>query len=179
MEESILISQNKSTLKNMAIVRGLSSSGFNGRTISRMRKKDFIDYLLLHPSPSEDDEDSSLEEEVTHFIFNAFPPFIQLFENLTVQNKMIQNKEVQEREPLEEDETVPNLNTDEVKDKTILNNIKNLEIKVTCVVCQTNMRNIVFNPCNHLATCIRCSKSLSNTCPLCRAMFTSKSRIFF
>ena len=174
MEESILISQNKSTLKNMAIVRGLTSFGFNGRTISRMRKKDFIDYLLLN-SREEDEEDLSLEEEVTHFIFNSYPPFVQFFENLTIQSKTT----VEEREPIEEDENVPVLNVDEVENKTLFNNIKNLEIKVTCVVCQTNMRNVVFVPCNHLATCISCSKSLSKTCPLCRGQFTSKNRIFF
>jgi hypothetical protein len=172
-EESLLLSQNKAFLKSLAITRGLYS-GFNGRTISRMRKKDFIDYILLHPERTEENfYDPSLEEEITTYIFEALPPFIQLFEN---------KKEPEEvRSPNEEDEPTPNLNIEEnIKDKNICKILKELEIKITCVICQSNMRNVVFNPCNHLATCITCSKSpLLKTCPLCRSSYTSKSRIFF
>jgi hypothetical protein len=176
MEESLLLSQDKTFLKNMALSRGLASSGFNGRTLSRMRKKDFIDYILLNPERPEDGfYDSSLEEEVTTFIFEALPPFFQLFENLHIQSKKPPKEEV--RIPNEEDEPVLNLN---IEENNIKETLKELEIKITCVVCQSNMRNVVFNPCNHLVTCIKCSKCpLLETCPLCRSVFTSKTRIFF
>jgi hypothetical protein len=174
MEESLLLSQTKTFLKSMALSRGLTSSGFNGRTLSRMRKKDFIDFILLNNNTNnlEDFYDSSLEDEVTTFIFEALPSF---FENIN-----LYKKELEVRSPNEEDEPVLNLNLEKIEDKNILKVIKELEIKITCVVCQSNMRNVMFVPCNHLATCITCSKSpLLKTCPLCRSNFTNKSRIFF
>jgi hypothetical protein len=175
MEESLLLSQDKTFLKTMALSRGLTSSGFNGRTLSRMRKKDFIDFILLNNNNNLErleDFDSSLEEEVTAFIFEALPSFFPLH------GKNEEPKEI--RSPNEEDEPIITLDLEEVKDKNVLKIIKELEIKITCVVCQSNMRNVIFIPCNHLATCIACSKSpLLKTCPLCRSTYTTKSRIFF
>ena len=177
MEESLLLSQDKTFIKTMALSRGLTSSGFNGRTLSRMRKKDFIDFILLNNNLERlEDFDSSLEEEVTAFIFEALPSFFHL--NLHSSSKKEEPKEI--RNPNDEDEPITTLNLEEIKDKNVLKIIKELEIKITCVVCQSNMRNVIFTPCNHLATCIACSKSpLLKTCPLCRSTYTAKSRIFF
>ena len=63
------------------------------------------------------------------------------------------------------------------KNKQINSQLLNLEMKVTCVVCQTNIRNVIFEPCHHLATCISCSKKLDK-CPLCRKNLKNKIRIF-
>jgi hypothetical protein len=181
MEESLLLSQDKTFLKTMALSRGLTSSGFNGRTLSRMRKKDFIDFILLNNNNLErlEDFDPSLEEEVTAFIFEALPSFFHL--NLHSSSSSSKKEELKEiRSPNEEDEPITTLNLEEVKDKNVFKIIKELEIKITCVVCQSNMRNVVFIPCNHLATCIACSKSpLLKACPLCRSAYTAKNRIFF
>lgn len=111
-------------------------------------------------------------------------------------------KEYNERVPNEEDEIVPNfelkslisnnihdsdcqcqecqINSDIKKENLIVQkNIKDLETKITCVICLTNTRNIIFGPCNHLATCISCSKNPSlKKCPLCRKVFDTKTRVF-
>lgn len=87
---------------------------------------------------------------------------------------------VSERVPHEEDEEVPNLDIREEISDEVKTNVKNLEIKTTCVICQINMRNIVFVPCNHFVACISCSKdpNLGDKCPLCRKEYTSTIRVF-
>ena len=58
---------NKQTLKNLAIENGLTSKGFNGHSKSRMRKKDFIEFILQAQrdqsgSLSSDDSDNEIEQ---------------------------------------------------------------------------------------------------------------------
>jgi hypothetical protein len=91
-----------------------------------------------------------------------------------------EERDVPERVPNEEDEEVPDLNVCEEISEEVKTNVKNLEIKTSCVICQINMRNIVFAPCNHLVACISCSKdpNLGNKCPLCRKTYTSTIRVF-
>jgi len=229
MEESILKMHDKMTLKNMALDKGLSRRGFNGRNLSRMRKQDFIDFILYkdrsppHRQESRDDGSisPSLEEEVINMfqeliMDDSFQPIIHIMgalhglESIHVfghrqEGRRASNddkKEPQERIPNEEDESVPNFsmqdliikkccsdcscetcqknNDIEKSNLKVKLNIQDLETKITCVVCQSNIRNTIFSPCNHLATCIACSKNplLGTKCPLCRKVFDSTTRVF-
>ncbi|CCV01769.1 Putative IAP [Invertebrate iridescent virus 22] len=220
MEESILQTHDKTTLKNIAFDKGLTRRGFNGRNASRMRKQDFIDFILYtqqrETSPSLEDEVVNLFQEL--IMDDEFRPMVHImgilngihtlqlrtsngdvrvFERSISDNDS--NKD--ERVPNEEDEVVPNLELKNLIDNThdidckceecekndnikkenlkVQMNVKDLENKITCVVCQTNTRNVIFGPCNHLATCISCSKNpLLKKCPLCRTVFETKTRVF-
>lgn len=48
----------------------------------------------------------------------------------------------------------------------------------TCVVCFEKQREIAFVPCGHRCCCSDCSKMVLENCPLCRAKFTSKIKVF-
>jgi E3 ubiquitin-protein ligase mind-bomb len=226
MEESILKMHDKTTLKNMALDKGLTRRGFNGRNVSRMRKQDFIDFLIFkdHNSPlrrlnSNEGSTSSLEDEVLNMfqeliMDDSFQPIIHIMgalhglENIHVFGSRAENprtgpkKETSERTPSEEDESIPNFtiqelikndcssdcecevckkNNDIIKDNLkVKTSLQDLETKNTCVVCQSNVRNTIFSPCNHLATCISCAKNplLGKKCPLCRKVFDSTTRVF-
>jgi hypothetical protein len=217
MDATTLKTYDKTTLKNIALERGLSRNGFNGRNISRMRKQDFIDFIMFQEEDPDSDSDMST---VFHELLDDFlQPIVHIMGALTGNHstsdeiglnvvhifERISNegkKEALERIPNEEDEIVPTLSLKEMvahpttiecqckictqnQDINIENlkvqlAINNLETKIRCVVCQTNIRNMVFNPCNHLATCISCFKNplLNNKCPLCRKRFESATRIF-
>jgi hypothetical protein len=211
----------KMTLKNMALDKGLSRRGFNGRNVSRMRKQDFIDFILykdridqgLDISPSLEDDMINIFQEL--IMDDSFQPIIHIMGalgglqsgNIHVfgrSNSYAQKEpSLDERVPNEEDESVPNLaiqelitsqkmcdtdcecdvcqkNNDIIKENLkVKNNLQDLETKITCVVCQSNVRNVIFKPCHHLATCISCSKnSMLNFCPLCRKKFESAIRVF-
>eukprot|EP01083_Nonionella_stella_P075155 204113_1 len=48
-----------------------------------------------------------------------------------------------------------------------------LENKLLCVICLTNSKNIVMQPCGHLDVCHQCEEQLpSKTCPRCDQAFT-------
>eukprot|EP00760_Papus_ankaliazontas_P038173 PhM_4_TR8906/c0_g1_i1/m.71769 len=38
-----------------------------------------------------------------------------------------------------------------------------------CVVCMDAQRGAFFQPCGHMVTCMECSSTLNNVCPMCRA----------
>lgn len=207
MDESILRMHDKNTLKNIALNKGLSRRGFNGRNISRMRKQDFIDFILDQNQENEIDgilipferEMVSLFQEL--IMDDTLHPILQIF---GVINGLEQAHKSSERVPNEEDEEAPDFTIKDliVQEKTcttdcacetcqenrkineenlkVKNNLKDIENKITCVVCHSNMRNVIFNPCSHLATCISCSKNplLGNKCPLCRKTFQNTARIF-
>jgi hypothetical protein len=237
MEESILVHHDKTTLKTMAVERGLTRSGFNDRNRSKMRKQDFIDFILAKeqesaensgsssiestsesasssevlleasPSPSEDEMINILEEL---FVDDSFQPIIRImdvlygFEYPDSERKINRAENSPERIPNEEDESVPNLSLqDLIVSKNICDidckckicqininiveenlkvqlNMRDLEARITCVICRCNVRNVIFNPCNHLASCIACSKNplLDNKCPLCRKVYTNTNRVF-
>jgi hypothetical protein len=203
---------NKTNLKNMAIDKGLSRKGFNGRNISRMRKQDFIDFLLdrqttrrlpftinrrsLDPRPDHTGEgeeiDHDFEEEIFDFfeeiIMNGyFQPIVHVLGlDVLRLNNVSSSASEGGRVPKEEDECVPCLSlkdgSDDVLEENskIRSNIQEMENKITCVICQSNERKILFSPCNHLATCITCSKnSLLKNCPLCRKEFDKLTRVFY
>lgn len=221
MEESILKMHDKTTLKNIAFDKGLTRRGFNGRNTSRMRKQDFIDFILHFERQHEISPSSSLEDEVVNLfqeliMDDEFRPIIHVMggihtlqlrtanDDVRVFERSISNdndKECVERIPNEEDEVVPNFELKNLIDNAhdsdckceecqknisikkenlkVQMNVKDLETKITCVVCQNNTRNIIFGPCNHLATCISCSKHpLLKKCPLCHKVFDTKTRVF-
>ncbi len=46
--------------------------------------------------------------------------------------------------------------------------------RLDCTVCQTNARDVIFEPCGHMACCRDCTRHMANTalagkCPECRA----------
>ncbi|ADO00375.1 hypothetical protein WIV_gp032 [Wiseana iridescent virus] len=223
MDQSILQLHDKTTLKNLAFEKGLSRRGFNGRNVSRMRKQDFIDFLLSTESAT---EGGSLEDDIISMfqelmvddfqhplihIMGALSGIqtlhlrssggdIRIFERSnSIDTEITEKKE--ERIPNEEDESVPKFEFQDIVNTShtsecdcevcqknnklieenlkVAQNIQDLETKITCVVCQSNVRNIIFKPCNHLATCITCSKHpLLKKCPLCRKVFDDTTRVF-
>lgn len=46
--------------------------------------------------------------------------------------------------------------------------LKNLLNCITCVICNVNVKTVVYSECKHLIACSKCSDSLSDVCPLCR-----------
>ncbi len=52
--------------------------------------------------------------------------------------------------------------------------------RMTCVVCMVNTKNVMFEPCGHIASCETCSLQLQRQkCPMCRKPFTKIKRTFF
>lgn len=51
---------------------------------------------------------------------------------------------------------------------------------ILCVICMTNFKNIMLNPCSHVVYCIECARNdrLSNKCPICRKKYASAQVIF-
>lgn len=47
-----------------------------------------------------------------------------------------------------------------------------------CSICMEYNSKIIFTPCNHICSCINCSKKL-NECPICRKYISRKSEIFY
>ena len=47
-----------------------------------------------------------------------------------------------------------------------------------CKVCRERSLAIVLSPCQHLVLCIECAPQIS-LCPVCRAVVTSRDRVFF
>lgn len=39
---------------------------------------------------------------------------------------------------------------------------------VTCVVCNSSIKSVVYLECRHLVSCVECNKLMGNKCPLCR-----------
>lgn len=223
MENEILKLYDKTTLKNIALNKGLTSGGFNGRRLSKMRKQDFIDFIVFcnhnHnnlPITSNEDVD---DDDIVYFdellVDDALDSILQIMnviqrlENINILDSLTNStdkteKKSEERIPNDEDETVPNFmiknllpnnstcnddcqceicqkNNDILQENLKANiNLQNLENKITCVICNINIRNALFSPCNHLATCITCSKNsmLGKKCPLCRKVFDKITRIF-
>ena len=191
----------KTRLKSIALEKGLPWK-FNGRNVSKMRKQDFIDFIEMH------DHESDWEEDTVEFFGeilsnNSFQPIVQIlgwsgipgdWQQVRISERASESEKLppkEEREPKEEDDYVPDLILKEVcecarstsniaENLKIKTNIKDIETKITCVICRSNMRNTLFSPCNHLATCIACSKNpLLEKCPMCRAQFEQTRRVFY
>jgi ssDNA-binding Zn-finger/Zn-ribbon topoisomerase 1 len=159
-----------------------------------MRKKDFISYLVSR----EDIISNRFEQEFLGLLqgmfsmhidgtsgasnerggsmtrFNMFDHdriFIGFSTSSTPSDTDTEDGAQPERVPLDEDEPVP--------DMTVESNVKNVEDKISCVVCRENMKNTVFLGCNHSATCIKCANSKHlKECPLCRKKIEKVIRIF-
>lgn len=198
MEGSLLKLYDRLTLKRIALENGLSKRGFNGRNISKMRKQDFIDFILSKEEEEDEGEILIMSSLLQDFnLLSIFNCFLELGNDNNIEKKCI-------REPKEEDEAIPNLEIKELiatscnnsdctcencnSNKLIIEenlkvktNLSNLENKITCVICQINMKNTIFQPCNHLATCITCSKNslLKKQCPVCTKPFEKLVRVFF
>ena len=48
-----------------------------------------------------------------------------------------------------------------------------------CSICLVNEKNVMFEPCRHIATCEECSQQVEKLCPLCRAVFKKRTVVFF
>jgi len=49
-----------------------------------------------------------------------------------------------------------------------------------CCICMENPNEIIFNPCYHFDTCIKCAEQLkvvSSKCPICRTRIASLIKI--
>ena len=49
---------------------------------------------------------------------------------------------------------------------------------ILCITCDTNQRNILFGPCNHLCVCSSCNINSIINCPICRSPIINRTRIF-
>lgn len=132
----------KRELKDIAISKGLLY-GFNGRTISRMRKGDFIDFLQ---TKEEDPEIRRLRED--NFVLNL---------RLSIAKKNIDR--------LTDLITVLSFEDESPNKKTEPSPIETNETLIQCPVCLTNKINTVLT-CTHVI-CNICFKNLEK-CPLCR-----------
>ena len=60
------------------------------------------------------------------------------------------------------------------KEEPIINVEKSFKYD-DCVICLTNLRNVLFCNCGHIAICEECGKMKSlETCPVCKTKFTIK-----
>lgn len=195
MDATTLKKYAKATLRQMASSKGLTKFGYNGRTISRMRKQDFIDFLT---ETSNSNLFDNLGEEILEFLhalmledLPSHPIFNLMSIELTQPSSSSSSTTTKERTPEDVDENVPDLLFKEQTcshcsdcdicefNAKVKKNLDNVENKLTCVVCGVNFRNVLFVPCNHLATCINCSKNREiKTCPLCRKKFDNTIRVF-
>ena len=47
-----------------------------------------------------------------------------------------------------------------------------------CSVCLQNLKQVIFSPCNHMATCGSCTIRLEK-CPLCKVKINKSERVFY
>ena len=55
--------------------------------------------------------------------------------------------------------------------------IRKLEEERLCKICRQEDVQVVFLPCGHLASCVKCSASASQ-CPLCKILITERVRTY-
>jgi len=173
-----LSSCNKQTLKNLAIENGLTSKGFNGRSKSRMRKEDFIEFILQAQCDqsgllSSDDSDNEIEQ----FLF-ASVIYVVLDPEMGLEETNVKTKRV----AVDEDEVLETIDSPATGEdlETVKRLIRDAEGKLVCTICKCNARNTVFRPCNHLVSCISCAADplLVGKCPMCREPFSEKLRVY-
>lgn len=168
-----LSSCNKQTLKNLAIENGLTSKGFNGHSKSRMRKKDFIEFILQAQRDQSDDSDNEIEQ----FLF-ASVIYVVLDPEMGLEETNVKTKRV----AVDEDEVLETIDISATSEdlETVKRLIRDAEGKLVCTICKCNARNTVFRPCNHLASCISCAANplLVGKCPMCREPFSEKLRVY-
>jgi hypothetical protein len=59
------------------------------------------------------------------------------------------------------------LNKEYTKLKNINSKLKDNSM-VSCIICNSNIKSILYDECKHLVACEDCSKNLTETCPFCR-----------
>lgn len=61
-----------------------------------------------------------------------------------------------------------------------VNNEAEVEVGISnrCCVCMEAVKNTLFQPCKHVATCSACSAQVSD-CPICRIAITDRIQIFY
>lgn len=55
---------------------------------------------------------------------------------------------------------------------------KEREDSQLCVVCLDEPKEVVLQPCNHLAVCSKCSTQIGSECPLCRSAVHAKLKVY-
>lgn len=54
------------------------------------------------------------------------------------------------------------------------------DFDTTCKICLFNKISIMFQPCNHIVSCVNCSNNtLLKKCPICRNEIKKKQKVFF
>lgn len=171
---TLLIS--KTTLFNMALDRGLTSRGFNGRNRSRMNKRDLVEFInQFQPpldvaprviQPNMRMTRATLREmamakglgEGRHVGFNGRSikymrkkDFIE-FLDWVEKNRVVEpSKDIKDTEITEDSSS------------------RGLE----CKVCLTNKICVVLRKCGH-AFCYSCTTRFNNKCATCRTMFSKE-----
>ena len=51
-------------------------------------------------------------------------------------------------------------------------------VEKTCVICMDNAVDIVFLPCGHIVSCLRCAQNMAS-CPICRTSINTCQKIYF
>lgn len=50
-----------------------------------------------------------------------------------------------------------------------------------CIICMTNKKQVVFNPCGHYNTCFECTDKIvkgDKKCPVCRKIIVTSIKVF-
>lgn len=178
-----LSSCNKQTLKNLAIENGLTSKGFNGRSKSRMRKEDFIEFILQAQCDQSDDSDNEIEQFLFASVIYVVPDPEGIWRPLPDPEMGLEETNVKtKRVAVDEDEVLETIDISATGEdlETVKRLIRDAEGKLVCTICKCNARNTVFRPCNHLASCISCAANplLVGKCPMCREPFSEKLRVY-
>lgn len=168
-------------LKRIALENGLKGS-FNGRTISKMRKTDFLDFIvsLRTPpatvsnqrtpnAPRRDPSAPFIRILFPHLLDTTrrrlFPPISDILsdddDDLDIRPLLL-SMIVRGDEP-EEEQREPYVGKISEEDK---DDEEEAHEHIRCVVCLHNKVSILFRNCKHLVTCDRCCKQLKK-CPKC------------
>jgi hypothetical protein len=80
---------------------------------------------------------------------------------------------------LKEIESVKKENEYLIKKNSDLLDDKDINMEYICVICMTDTKNCLLEPCGHLATCLSCyTEGKLKTCPCCRTTITKMRKIF-
>jgi FtsZ-binding cell division protein ZapB len=78
-----------------------------------------------------------------------------------------------------ENESVKKENEYLIKKNSDLLDDKDINMEYICVICMTDTKNCLLEPCGHLATCLSCYiEGKLKTCPCCRTTITKMRKIF-
>jgi hypothetical protein len=93
--------------------------------------------------------------------------------------KEIENKIKEAENKLKESENIREENEYLIKKNADLLDDKDINMEYVCVICMTETKNCLLEPCGHLATCLSCyNEGKFKTCPCCRTKITSMRKIY-